>query len=94
MIVIVVHSIKEVITVVNGISIVHMFFENFSLDWKRSSVVPWRVWPNRYYDGCHLESQEGLETKVGLRADLVGAPGSVSWFHVNGECNSYGIERS
>ncbi|KAI5661855.1 hypothetical protein M9H77_21178 [Catharanthus roseus] len=46
------------------------------------------------WDDCPVESQEGLEIKVGLRADLVGAPGSVAWFYVNGECGGYGIEHS
>ncbi|KAI5663573.1 hypothetical protein M9H77_22896 [Catharanthus roseus] len=46
----------------------------------KKGVVPWRAWPNRSmwtphhalrWDGCLVESQEGLETKVGPRADLV-----------------------
>ncbi|KAI5658494.1 hypothetical protein M9H77_27287 [Catharanthus roseus] len=96
---------KRVITIVNGISIVHRRFLTLRVDpLERRDVVPWRVWPNRYlrqtsdyalrWDGRHVESQEGLETKVGLRADLVGAPGSVAWFYVNGECGGDGIERS
>ncbi|KAI5677808.1 hypothetical protein M9H77_08758 [Catharanthus roseus] len=46
------------------------------------------------WDSLLVESQEGLVSKVGLRADLVGAPGSVAWFYVNGEYGGYGIERS
>ncbi|KAI5652909.1 hypothetical protein M9H77_30096 [Catharanthus roseus] len=38
------------------------------------------------WDDRLVESQEGLEIKVGIRADLVGAPGSIAWFYVNGEC--------
>ncbi|KAI5682482.1 hypothetical protein M9H77_03710 [Catharanthus roseus] len=44
--------------------------------------------------GRLVESQEGLETKVGLRADLVGAPRSLAWFFVIGDCVGYEIERS
>ncbi|KAI5664406.1 hypothetical protein M9H77_23729 [Catharanthus roseus] len=46
------------------------------------------------WDGCLVESQEGLEIKVGLRAKLANAPGSVAWFYMNRECGGYGIERS
>ncbi|KAI5668318.1 hypothetical protein M9H77_18171 [Catharanthus roseus] len=43
------------------------------------------------WDGCLVESQEGLEIKVGLRAGVIGAPRSIAWFYVNGECGGYGI---
>ncbi|KAI5663356.1 hypothetical protein M9H77_22679 [Catharanthus roseus] len=33
-----------------------------------------------------VESQEGVETKVSLKVDLVDALRSVAWFYVNGEC--------
>ncbi|KAI5667912.1 hypothetical protein M9H77_17765 [Catharanthus roseus] len=33
------------------------------------------------WDGRLVESQKGLETKVGLREDLIGAPGSVAWLY-------------
>ncbi|KAI5671418.1 hypothetical protein M9H77_11782 [Catharanthus roseus] len=45
----------------------------------KRSVAPWRIWPNRSTWTLHhalrwvkrlVESQKGLETKVGLRADL------------------------
>ncbi|KAI5665086.1 hypothetical protein M9H77_24409 [Catharanthus roseus] len=61
-------------------------------------VDSFRLWKTSHHalqwDGCLLESQEGLENKVGLRAYLVGASGSVAWFYVNGECGGYEIERS
>ncbi|KAI5668954.1 hypothetical protein M9H77_18807 [Catharanthus roseus] len=40
------------------------------------------------WNGRLIESQEGLETKVGLKTDLVGDQGSVAWFYVNGECEA------
>ncbi|KAI5666829.1 hypothetical protein M9H77_16682 [Catharanthus roseus] len=47
-----------------------------------------------WWEGRLVENQEGLETKVGLWADLVSALGSVAWFYVIGECGGYGTERS
>ncbi|KAI5667601.1 hypothetical protein M9H77_17454 [Catharanthus roseus] len=35
--------------------------------------------------GRLVESQERLEIKAGLRTDLVGVPGSVTWFYMFGE---------
>ncbi|KAI5673839.1 hypothetical protein M9H77_14203 [Catharanthus roseus] len=55
----------------------------------KRGIVPWRTWPNHstwtphhalWWDGRLVESQEGLETKVGPRADLVGAPRVCSLF--------------
>ncbi|KAI5653692.1 hypothetical protein M9H77_30879 [Catharanthus roseus] len=46
------------------------------------------------WDDHLVKSQEGLETTVGLKAEMVGAPGSVAWFYMNGECGGYGIEHS
>ncbi|KAI5649939.1 hypothetical protein M9H77_35944 [Catharanthus roseus] len=46
------------------------------------------------WDSHLMESQEGLEIKVGLRMDLIGALGFVAWFYVNGEYSGYGIEQS
>ncbi|KAI5682086.1 hypothetical protein M9H77_03314 [Catharanthus roseus] len=46
----------------------------------KGGVVPWRAWPNQStwtlhhalrWDGLLVESQEGLETKVGPRANLI-----------------------
>ncbi|KAI5682577.1 hypothetical protein M9H77_03805 [Catharanthus roseus] len=46
------------------------------------------------WDICLVESQERLEIKVDLKANLIGAPESVPWFYVDGECGGYGIECS
>ncbi|KAI5658978.1 hypothetical protein M9H77_27771 [Catharanthus roseus] len=67
-------------------------------DLHSGAIVPRRIWPNRYLrqtshhalllDDRLVESKEGLETKVGLRGDLVGVLGSVAWFYMNGECEA------
>ncbi|KAI5676764.1 hypothetical protein M9H77_07714 [Catharanthus roseus] len=53
----------------------------------KRGVAPWKVWPNRSTWTLHhalrwvgrlVESQEGLETKVGPKTDLVGALGICS----------------
>ncbi|KAI5663967.1 hypothetical protein M9H77_23290 [Catharanthus roseus] len=72
-----------------------------SLEMHRSDAPYRKLWRVDPLDGGHntveglaQPSQKGLEIKVSLRMVLVGAPGSVAWFYVNGECGGYGIECS